>query len=101
MFCQIKFHVVDQFLCQNNPLDLVMTGLRWFLSPCLCVSDPFLKTFHFENHNFSYPFRGWEVNYKYQWGFWPCQNSPFVFRSTARILSLKQTRAEGPIVRAK
>lgn len=30
MFCQIKFHVVDQFLCQNNPLDLVMTGLCFF-----------------------------------------------------------------------
>lgn len=36
MFCQIKFHVVDQFLCQNNPLDLVMTGL-WFFSPCPCI----------------------------------------------------------------
>lgn len=42
MFCQIKFHVVDQFLCQNNPLDLVVTGFCWFLPPCLC--DTFLKS---------------------------------------------------------
>ena len=30
VFCQIAFHVVGQFLCQKNPVDLMMTGLCCF-----------------------------------------------------------------------
>lgn len=43
MSCQIKFHVVDQFLCQNNPLGLVMKGCFAFLNHAY-ESDTFLKT---------------------------------------------------------
>lgn len=31
VFCQVAFYVVGQFLCQKNPIDLMMTGLCWFL----------------------------------------------------------------------
>lgn len=43
VFCQIKFHVVDQFRCQNNPLDDDrLTKLGFFLT--MPVWDTFLKT---------------------------------------------------------
>lgn len=44
MSCQIKFHVVDRFLCQNNPLDFMMIGCFCFFLNRVYESDVFLKT---------------------------------------------------------
>lgn len=66
MFCQIKFHVVDQFLCQNNPLDLVMTGLCFFKNHAHVLEWYIFENFNFESHNFANPVKGWEEDYKYE-----------------------------------
>lgn len=30
---QVQYHVVDEFLCQNSPLDLVMIGFYFVFNP--------------------------------------------------------------------
>lgn len=96
MSCQIKFHVVDQFLCQNNPLGLVMTGCFAFLKPCVWEWYIF-ENFNFESHNFSYPVKGWEEDDKSEWVFGFCQNDRCIFRSTICILTSKP----GPHLQSK
>lgn len=55
MFCQIKFYVVDPFLCQNNPLDLWWQAYVGFFNHVYVWERYIFENFNFESHNFSYP----------------------------------------------